>query len=179
MEEQKLKFQQFAYENHVSLNSETDEFLIETAPLIGFIIHDFNLLDETLNRGIWEQISDRSDERGAIITETLTFSAKIELFKKLSKSFEIGFGYQIPILNSLIEDLKKAATFRNAIVHAEWYNMNENGYTFVKLKFEKDGLNQHYWQFSKESLLKIIDFINATLNKFSLFWEEKQDMHSR
>jgi len=179
MKEEKFQFGQYSNENHNYNDDnyeEYEEFIDKSAPLIGYIIHDFNRLDESLNRVIWQRITDRSDEPGALITYKMTFSAKVDLFNRLIKSMEIGCDFKIVILNELVEKLKRCATLRNAVVHAEWYNMNENGYTFVKLNFEKNGLVQHYWQFTVESLKKILELINETYLLFDVYEEQKSKL---
>ncbi|HSH64734.1 MAG TPA: hypothetical protein VLB84_02825 [Bacteroidia bacterium] len=72
--------------------------------------------------------------------------------------------------------MKKCANLRNAIVHAEWYNMNEEGYTYVKLNFSKNGMQQSYWQFTPESLNEIINFIRTTVLCFDNYYEEVQNL---
>ena len=182
MKEEKFQFGQYSNENHTYddvNNEEYESFLQQTAPLIGYIVHDFNKLDESLNNAIWQKISDRTDEIGALITYKMNFSAKVDLFKRIIKAMEIGCDVKILILNELIEKLKRCATLRNAVVHAEWYNMNEKDYTFVKLNFEENGLKQHYWQFTPESLGKIIDLINETYFLFDTYYEQKDNLLSR
>jgi hypothetical protein len=65
------------------------------------------------------------------------------------------------------------ATFRNAVVHAEWENMNEQGYTYAKMTCNNDGMQQHYWQFTPDSLKDIIRFIHKTYMMFDQYEEEK------
>jgi len=127
---------QFIFDNH-DLDLSIDDFLYQTAPLIGYIIHSFNSLDEELNSCICNLINDRADEPGALIIYKIPFSAKIDLFNRLVKSLEVSTNKTIPTLNSLINDLKKCGELRNAVVHAEWENMTEDMYTYVKMKFQK------------------------------------------
>lgn len=182
MKEEKLNFRQYSNENHnidIDENVEYEDFLDATAPLIGYIIHEFNKLDETLNNVIWNFISDRSDELGALITYKMNFSAKVDLFNRFIRSLEFGCDIKITIMDDLIEKLKRCATLRNAVVHAEWQNINELGYTFVKLNFDKGGLKQHYWQFTPDSLNEIRELIIETYFLFDTFYVQKQDLLSR
>ena len=182
MKEEKLNFQQYSYEDHnldIDNDEEYENFLDITAPLIGYIVHEFNKLDETLNSAIWQFISDRSDQLGALITYKMNFSAKVDLFNRLIRSMEYGCQIKIPVMDEIIEKLKKCATLRNAVVHAEWQNINELGYTFVKLNFEKGGLKQHYWQFTPDSLHEIRELIIETYFLFDTFYDQKQDLLSR
>lgn len=188
MEENKIKkdhkqFGQSFYDNHDIdnyLNSEhIDAFLTETAPLIGYVVHSFNRLDEALNSAICQRVSDRTDEPGSIIIYKMSFSSKVDLFYRMIKSMEINCMGSVPSLQKLIESLKRCANFRNAIVHAEWYNMNEEGYTFVKLNFSRNGMQQSYWQFTVESLNEIIDFIQETYMAFDKYDEEVNNLLNR
>src|SRR6186997_643037 len=138
---------QYINENH-NYEGSIDEFLEETAPVIGRVVHSFNSLDAQLNSSICSIINDRADEIGAVVIYKMTFSNKIELFFRLVKSIELAFGDTLPSFQKLIEDLKKCASLRNAVVHAEWENLDAEGYTYVKLNFDKDGMKQHYWQFT-------------------------------
>lgn len=177
MKEDKKQFGQYANENH-DYELDNDNFLAQTAPLIGYVVHTFNQLDESLNNAIWEHISDRTDAPGAIVIYKMNFAAKVDLFYRMVRSMEIGCEKTIPSLQSLTENLRKCATLRNSVLHAEWYNFNEKGYTYVKLNFDKNGLKQHYWQFTPESLEEIIAFIQQTYLSFDNYYEEKQQLLS-
>ncbi|MFN6378749.1 MAG: hypothetical protein ACK4WD_05710 [Flavobacteriales bacterium] len=168
---------QYLNENH-DLEKDSEEFLDETAPLIGYIVHFFNSLEQTLDHAICESVSDRTDEPGAIIIHKLSYSAKVDLFYRMIRSMELGFGRDLPSFNTLIQDLRKCGTLRNAVVHADWNHVNEDGFTYVKLDFNKDGLKQHYWQFRAESLMDIIKLISETNHAFDKYEEEKQEMLS-
>lgn len=163
---------QYLFDNH-NFDGTPDEFLERTAPLIGFIVHSFNSLDEQLNSYICKLINNRSDEPGAIIIHKMNFSSKVDLFYKLTRSYEINCNVTIPCFQTLIEDLKKCATLRNAVIHAEWENIDNKGFTYVKMHFDKNGLRQEYWQFTPDSLTEINDFIHNTFLLFDKFDEEK------
>jgi hypothetical protein len=45
------------------------------------------------------------------------------------------------------------------------------------MSFEKNGMQQHYWQFTPDALSDIIDFIDATNNLFETYEDEFQDMN--
>lgn len=166
---------QYLSENH-DFEKESEEFLDETAPLIGYIVHFFNSLEQTLDHAICERVNDRSDHPGAIIIHKLSYSAKVDLFYRIIRSMELAFGKNLPSFNTLIQDLKRCGTLRNAVVHADWNHVNEDGFTYVKLDFNKDGLKQHYWQFTAESLWDIIKLIGETNLAFDKYEDEKQDM---
>ena len=166
---------QYLSENH-DFEKENDKFLDDTAPLIGYIVHFFNSLEQSLDHAICERVSDRTDQPGAIIIHKLSYSAKVDLFYRMIRSMELSFGKDLPSFNSFIQDLRQCGTLRNAVVHADWNHVNEDGYTYVKLDFNKDGLKQHYWQFTEKSLMDILELIHKTNMAFDKYDEEKQDL---
>lgn len=172
------EFKQYIFENH-DFNGTVDDFLEETAPIIGSIVHNFNSLDGLLNSTIYELISDRTDELGIIVTYKQTFSNKVDLLFRLIRSIEINCNGEIPCFKKLIEDLKKCATLRNAVIHAEWDTIDKDRYTYVKICPGKDGVRQQYWQFTPDALNEINEFINATYMLFDKFDEEKQKLLGR
>ena len=178
MKKSDKQFGQYIFDNH-DFDGNAEDFMEITAPLIGFIVHSFNSLDGLLNSTICELINDRSDEMGAIIIYKLPFSAKVDLFYRLVRSIEVAGEEEISSLKTLIENLKKCGTLRNAVVHAEWDHVDENGYTFVKMHFDKNGMRQHYWQFTPDALEEIDQFIHDTYMMFDLFDEQKQKLFSR
>lgn len=86
--------------------------------------------------------------------------------------FENVIGKKIISFKPLLKNLTKSSELRNAVVHADWENMNEKGYTFVKMYCNHNGMHQQYWQFTPESLEKAIDFIDDTYLQFDGFLEE-------
>lgn len=175
MEKKQKQLGQYIFTNH-GFEGSIDEFLAQTAPLIGYLIHSFNALDSALNSTVCLLINDRADEKGAIIIHNMSFSAKIDLFYRLVRSMELTVEKELPSFPSFIENLKKCATYRNAVVHAEWDSLEEDGYTYVKMSFTKDGLQQQYWQFTPDSLIKINDFIDQTGEGFDTFDGELQEL---
>lgn len=167
---------QYLSENH-DFEKDTEKFLDDTAPLIGYIVHFFNSLEQTLDHAICERIHDRTDRSGAVIIHKLSYSAKVDLFYRMIRSMELTFEKDLPSLNTLIQDLRQCGTLRNAVVHADWNHVNEDGFTYVKLDFNNnDGLKQHYWQFTADSLMDIIKLISETNLAFDKYDEEKQDL---
>ena len=60
-----------------------DEFLEKTAPLIGYIVHRFNTLEDLLNRAICEWICERSDSLGLIVLQKMNYASKVDLLNRL------------------------------------------------------------------------------------------------
>ena len=129
---------QYIFENYYEIEP-TDDFLEATAPSIWFIVHSFNSLDEEINSCIFSIINDRTDEIGATVIYNMSFSAKVDLFKRLIISMESACGEEMPLSKKLIENLKKCAILRNAVIHAECENIDNDGYTNVKLASTKKG----------------------------------------
>jgi hypothetical protein len=172
------RFGQYIFDNH-NFDGTVEDFFEETAEAIGSIVHSFNSLDAEINSTICQLINDRTDEPGAIVIYKLPFSSKIDLFYRLIRSMEIGCEVEIPCFKLLIENLKKCGTLRNAVIHAEWDTFDDNGYTYVKMHFDKDGMRQQYWQFTPEALDEIDEFIHDTYMLFDTFEDEKQKLLSR
>ncbi len=171
-EKENKQFGQYIFDNHY-FEGTPDKFLELTAPLIGYLIHTFNSLDEALNSAICMRINDRTDEPGAIIIHKMSFSSKVDLFNNLNISIQNASGKTMPSFKKLITNLKMSAKLRNAVVHAEWENMSEKGFTYVKMSCDKNGVRQHYWQFTPESLESAIDFIHQTYMMFDPYEIER------
>jgi len=162
---------QYIYENHDTEYS-TDKFFEKTAPLIGYIVHSFNSLESELNSRICFEISSRSDYIGVIVIHKMSYSQKVDLFKRMIRSKELAIEIEYPSLQSNIDDLHECGKLRNAVVHAEWENMDSDGYTYVNMKFNKKGWEQEYQQFTVESLEAIDEFIHETYLRLGEFEEE-------
>ena len=60
------------------------------------------------------------------------------------------------------------------MVHADWENTDEDGFTYVMLKISKNGMEQEYIQFSEESLEQIVDLILKTRGQLFEYWEKRE-----
>lgn len=127
MKENSKQLGQYIFDNH-NFDGTPVEFLKAVAPLIGNIVHSFNLLDERLNSAICEIINEKSDEIGTIIIYKMNFSAKVELFFRLVRSLDTNCGCKLSDYESLKTGINDCATLRNAVIHAEWENMDNEGY---------------------------------------------------
>jgi hypothetical protein len=122
------QLRQYIYDNH-NYDGSIDNFLEETAPLIGHIVHSFNSLDSQLNSTICGLINDRTDSLGATVIYKMTFASKIDLFSRLVKTMEVVYDGTLLSFKQLAEDLRKCANLRNAVIHAEWENLDGEGFT--------------------------------------------------
>lgn len=167
-------FEQHLYHD-IDDEKDAEKYLNDCLPLIGHITMYFNGLEQSLDSIICEILNDRTDSTGLIVLHKMTFSSKVDLFKRFSDDIHTHFGNQIDGYNELMKNLKESGRLRNMVVHADWESTNKEGYTYVNLKLSKIGMEQEYVQFSKESLLKIIDLINMTRIDLSEYWEKRND----
>lgn len=159
MKTKKLKTKQFIFDTQDS-DGATDHFLEATAPLIGYIVHGFNSLEQLLNSTICNLIHEGADTPGLIVLEKLNYSMKVDLFERYIKQVQIDIGKSLPNFKTLIKSLNEAGRLRNAVVHADWETTDLEGFTFVKHKMGLNGMEQEYTQFTPDSLDKIGEIIH-------------------
>ena len=148
------------------------KFLKKSAPIIGFIVHRFNTLEECLNMTICQRINSRSDTMGLLVIHKMTYSSKVDLLNRISTQFKNDTGREIKNQKELISNLREAGRLRNAVVHAEWENTDFEGYTHVNIKINESGINQKYLQFDETSLKSILYLINNSIDLFENYWDE-------
>lgn len=151
------------------------EYLELALPLVGEVVMYATDLERSIGFYICEMITDRTEGPGLIVIQKLQFAAKLDLFKRLAEDFQLSFGQSAPGFANMITELLEVARLRNLVVHAEWTSMNEEGFTFVRLKDSGAGLMQEYVQFSVESLEKVITRIVAANHLLGDFWEWHTD----
>ncbi len=173
----KIKTKQFV--QHLSHEIEDEgraaEFLYDSLPLIGLVVMYFNTVEKSLDTLLCEIISDRTDVPGLIVIQKLMFNAKLDLFKRFAEDFHQSFASEPPNFEELVLELSEIARLRNLVVHADWNNTDEEGYTFIRLKGAKKGMLQEYVQFSVESLEKLMDRIVTANHLLSDYWEWRSD----
>ena len=148
------------------------KFLKKTAPIIGFIVHKFNSLEECLNMTICQWLNSRTDTIGLLVLHKMSFSSKVDLLNRISSQFQNATGKKIINNKTLIHNLKETGRLRNAVIHAEWENTDFEGYTHVNVKINDSGIHQEYLQFDETSLNKILTLINTTIELFEEYWDE-------
>lgn len=163
MKSKKVYMEQYAYETKY-LEGDNEKFLDSIAPVIGYIVYEFNSLEESLTSFICELISESSDDKGLIITYKMGYSQKVDLFNRYTTWVQNICEIEIPNHNKLIQDLKECSRLRNMVVHAEWETVDKEGFTLIKVRIDKKGIQQEYVQFDLESLEKIRDIIVDTYN---------------
>ncbi|PXW42277.1 hypothetical protein DFO54_11357 [Erwinia sp. AG740] len=158
-------------------NDEKQEEYLESAlPLIGQIVMFFNTLEKELDKVIYEGISDRSDQLGIIIIHSMNYSSKVDLFKRHSEQLHLMRGKKSALLDELIKDLKECGRLRNITVHADWENTDAEGYTYLGIKINNNGILQEYIQFSLDSLESILELIFNTRHKLDKYYQERNEL---
>ncbi|WP_444931496.1 hypothetical protein ACJJIF_06890 [Microbulbifer sp. SSSA002] len=171
----KLKeFVQHLY-HEVEDESKAEDYIDEALPSIGLIVMYFNSLEGWLDSILCENFTYRTDSTGLIVLNKMNYAAKVELLKRFCDDFHLCVQKKIEGYDQLINDLKESGRLRNLVVHANWEATDEEGYTYVRLKMSKDGMQQEYVQFSKESLEKIIELIIKTQFSLSAYWEARNE----
>lgn len=172
MKTRKKEFIQHLY-HEIENEDKVEEYLDSSLPLIGLIVMYFNGLEQSLDSIICQIFTDRSDSTGLIVLHKMTYSTKVELFKRFSDDFHTACDINIQGYDDLIRDLKESGRLRNLVVHADWENTDDDGYTYVNFKISKKGMEQEYAQFSEESLYKIIELILKTRKSLYNYWDNR------
>lgn len=170
-----VEFVQHLY-HEVGDEDKAEEYLDDALPSIGLIVMYFNSLESSLDSALCENFTDRSDSTGLIVLNQMNFSAKVDLLKRFCDDLQVGMNRELNGCSQIINNLKESARLRNLVVHANWESTNEEGYTYVRLKMSKQGMQQEYVQFTAESLHKIIELIIKTKYELYEFWEHRNDV---
>ncbi len=152
------------------------EYVEDLLPLIGQLVLFFNGLESDLDQILCADISDRSDQKGLLVLHSMMYATKVELFQRFSEDFMRGYNFDIPEYKELVSNLRECGTLRNRIVHANWEYTDNTGYTHVRFKMSKDGLEHELTQFSIESMKQVINKILETREALSEFEEKCEDM---
>ena len=172
----KLKdFIQHLY-HEIEDEKKAEEYLDNALPSIGLIVMYFNSLESSLDSVLCENFTDRTDSTGLIVLNKMNFSSKVDLFKRFCDDFQVSVNIQLEGYEALINDLKESGRLRNLVVHANWESTDEEGYTYVRLKMSKRGMQQEYVQFTEESLQKIIELVEKTQTTLEEFWEHRNNV---
>ncbi len=153
-----------------------EQYLAKSLPLVGEVVMYFNGLEKCLDATLCHEFTERSDYTGLIVLKGMQYRAKVELFARFEDGFISSTGFVPPKYAGLIEELKELGDLRNQVIHADWENTDEEGYTYVRLHISGRGIVQEYVQFSEESLLKLVDRIIKTRDLLDEYWTERNDM---
>lgn len=134
-EEKDIDLEQYDW----AIGEEIERMEDRYAPLIGYFIIDFSLLENSLNLALVEAIHSNSHEPGYVIVEKLSLWDKIDLFNKLYLRMVSLQGKKgEAILSAIRQRLDDINRFRNMIVHANWATMDTEKFVRTKVKINKD-----------------------------------------
>ncbi|MBU0697667.1 MAG: hypothetical protein KKE39_14255 [Bacteroidetes bacterium] len=170
MKTRQIPLQQYAFLNKY-LEGDNESFFEIISPQIGFVVIDFNLLEERLTSFLCQIISDRSDAKGLIITHSMSYNAKVDLLDRYAGYMNNIREKSIESHRKLIEDIKESGRLRNLVVHAEWDTVDKDGYAFVKLRSQRNDIVQEFAQLDVDSLIDIRNKIIDTYNSFDTYEE--------
>lgn len=173
MKIKKVPVGQYMLEN-LGNTDDAYEYIEGLIPWIGEIVVAFNGLESSLDSLLCETFSDRSDQKGLLVLHSMMYSTKVDLYKKFTEDFLRAFNWEIPIYKTLIPLLKECGDLRNKVVHANWEQTNNDGYTQIKYKLGANGLDHEFCQFSADSLEMIFKKIHEARHALSDFEEECQ-----
>ena len=152
-----------------------DAYREESLPLVGTVVMYFNALEKSLDSLICDIVSDRTEEPGLIVLQGMHFAQKVDLFKRFCESFHRAVEEPLAY-DRLVDGLLEVAKLRNLVVHADWMSTDEEGFTFVRIKVQKDCLQQEYVQLSADSLERVLERILAVNTQLSYYWEERSEI---
>ena len=175
MKTKRKEFVQHLYHD-IDDESLSEAYLDATLPLIGLIVMSFNGLESSLDSALCEIFTERTDSIGLIVLHKMNYAAKVDLFKRFCDDFHLGVDQEIDGYDELLQNLKEAGRLRNLVVHADWENTDNDGFTYVKVKISKRRMEQEYVQFSEDSLDKIIDLIFTSRSQLSRYEETKEEI---
>lgn len=150
---------------------EAYEYVYDLMPRIGEVVIWFNALESDIDHILCHYISDRSDQMGLMVVSNMMYTTKIDLFERFTTDFLRVTDLSVDWFPRLMSDLRECGTLRNKVVHANWMYTNDDGYTQVKIRFGKQGLEHELTQFTKESMDMIIakiESIRADLDYLSM-----------
>jgi hypothetical protein len=152
-----------------------DAYLEESLPLVGTVVMYFNALEKALDSLICDIVSDRTEEPGLIVLQGMHFAQKVDLFKRFCESLHRAVEEPLAY-DKLVDGLLEVAKLRNLVVHADWMSTDEEGFTFVRIKVQKDFLQQEYVQLSADSLERVLERILAVKTQLSDYWEQRSEI---
>lgn len=174
MQEKSFPFHQYLFHDDFD-EEESQQYLVKTLPIIGKIVMYFNGLESELDSKIYEIIHAGTDSFGLIVLYKMNYSSKVDLFKRFNDDLFLNTEIQVSGYGEIIKNLKECGRLRNLVVHAEWENTDMDGFTYVKLRINKNGMHQQYIQFSEASLNGIENLILETRAELESFWDKRKD----
>ncbi len=149
---------------------EKDEFLNQLAFHIGWIIIEFNSLENSINWYIKEMLSDceSRDETVFLFLSSMTISQKVDLLIRLYGQW-IFRDYKLIELREQLKKfefrLKDAIQKRNKYVHGNWSEVYKGNVVKVKTEAKKDGVYHTFQKFEEEDMNEDFQLIESLHNE--------------
>ena len=175
MKRKQKEFQQYLYHD-IEDEAEAEKYLKVTLPLIGTVVMQFNGLESELDSALCQTFSERSDSLGLLVLHKMQYSTKVDLFQRFCDDFHLAYTVENEFYPELISKLKEVGRLRNIVVHADWESTDEEGFTFVRVQINKQGMKQEYIQFSQDSLDKVVDLIGEARQQLDAYWEKWEEI---
>jgi len=175
MKRKQKDFDQYLYHD-IEDEVKAEEYLKVSLPLIGAVVMNFNGLESELDSALCEMFSDRSDSLGLLVLHKMQYATKVDLFQRFCDDFHRAITVENEFYPELISKLKEVGRLRNVVVHADWESTDEEGFTFIRVQINKQGMKQEYIQFSQDSLDKIVDLIGEARQQLESYWEKRGEI---
>jgi hypothetical protein len=145
-------------------------------PRIGLIVMYFNGLEKLLDQMLCEIFSDRTDAPGLIVLQNMQYSAKVNLFSRFSDEHHRAVGEVPAVYMGLMDKLRNAAKQRNIVVHADWENTDDDGFTFSNIRFSDGGMEQEYVQLTADSLEAVLGTVLGARAQLGQYYDAKSGL---
>lgn len=156
------------------IDEATEEFLVETAPLIGQIVQSFNAIESMMDNIICKMICSRSDQIGGMVIVSMPFGQKLKLLERFITNYDIlvrGLDTSSKEGLDFVNALNHAAELRNLVVHVD-YESTKDGFFFNKLKSNKQkGVQEKHVLITAKGLVEIVEFIESIWDVIDQFSE--------
>jgi hypothetical protein len=178
MKKRYKQFQQHLAHDIEDLDTSWDH-IEDSLSHVGYIIMGFNGLEKDLDGMLCETLSDRTDTIGLIVIQNMQFMAKVNLFIRFCDDLHFTVGSTPMQYKTLLAKLKAAATYRNTVVHADWENTDEHGFTYSKIEIANGEMRQEYVELTPSVLTAMIRGFEETRNQLDEYWTERSELLSR
>lgn len=138
------------------------------AQLIGICLVVFAELESELEYRLYELVNDRSSQLGMVVTRTMSFEQKLQIYIDLLRLVgpESSTQYQADV-SQLKKHLKRAGEVRNIIAHAKWQSITQDGYVFSSIDTISNSspeLNLKYFKLHKDNLEQYRAYLQGVAN---------------
>jgi hypothetical protein len=165
---------------------EKDEFLNQLAFHIGWIVIEFNSLEDSINWYIKEMLSDceSKDETVYLFLSSMTIGQKVDLLIRLYGQWVFREYELIELrekLKTLEFRLKDAIQKRNKYVHGNWSEVYKGNVIKVKTEAKKDGVYHTFQKFDEEDMnedFQLIESLHQEIDEFDDAFNNKMHHYS-